>query len=232
MAATWLEFWDRDTPIYVNARHKGLHYRDLGDEIASLVPFPGAAVLDHGCGEALEAGRVAAACGWLLLCDGAPGVRAGLDARTQALGNVAVVSPEEVAALPDGSLDLVVANSLAQYLTRDELRACLATWRAKLKPDGMLVLADVLPPGLKASEDVAALLSYGWRGGFLLAAVGGLVRTALSDYAALRRRLGLARYGESEMLALLREAGFAAERRDSNLGHNQARMAFEARPLS
>ena len=37
-------------------------------------------MLDHGCGEALDAGRVAAACGKLYLCEAAPSVREKLRA--------------------------------------------------------------------------------------------------------------------------------------------------------
>jgi hypothetical protein len=64
----------------------------------------------------------------------------------------------------------------------------------------------------------------------LLAALGGLVRTLFSDYRRLRARVGLTHYSEAGMLGLLSAAGFAAERAERNIGHNQARMAFVARP--
>ncbi|KMO12354.1 class I SAM-dependent methyltransferase, partial [Methylobacterium platani] len=151
MVSSWREFWDRDTPIYVNARHKARHYAGLAGEIAALVPHPGAVVLDHGCGEASSADRVAEACGRLLLCDTSPRQRAALAARFAGHDGIAVLAPEEVAALPASSLDLVVANSLAQYLTSAELDACLRDWRRTLKPGGRLILADVIPPQLGAA---------------------------------------------------------------------------------
>jgi SAM-dependent methyltransferase len=230
VAEGWREFWNRDTPIYVNGRHKALHYEGVAADIAALVPGPEAVVLDHGCGEALCADRVAAACGRLVLLDAAPLVRERLRARFGSLKTVSVIAPEDLAGLPDGGLDLAVANSLAQYLTRAELAELLGLWRAKLKPGGRLVLADILPPDLSALADAGALLAFAARGGFLAAAVAGLARTALSDYRRLREALGLARYGEAEMLALLREAGYRARRLPRNLGHNQNRMAFEAVP--
>ena len=67
-------------------------------------------------------------------------------------------------------------------------------------------------------------------GGFLFAALGGLVRTLFSDYRKLRSRLGLATYSQPDMQIILEGAGFTAERRYPNLGHNQARMTFVARP--
>ena len=79
--------------------------------------------------------------------------------------------------------------------------------------------------------DASALLSFAWKGGFLGAAVTGLARTAVSEYRKLREELGLAQYDEAEMTEILGEAGFSAERLAQNIGHNQARMTFRARPL-
>ena len=78
MITDWLAFWDSPHSIYVNARHKDVHYRLIAKEIAALVPGPQARVLDYGCGEALHADLVAAAAGELFLCEAAPGVREGL----------------------------------------------------------------------------------------------------------------------------------------------------------
>ena len=74
----WLAFFDSRHFIYVNARHKDVHYQLIGREIAALVPAPDARVLDYGCGEALHADLVAEAAGELILCEAAPGVRAAL----------------------------------------------------------------------------------------------------------------------------------------------------------
>jgi SAM-dependent methyltransferase len=225
----WRDYWNQDTPIYVSERHKLLHYRLVASDIAALVPSPEAHVLDHGCGEALSAERIAARCGRLYLCDAAPLVRERLAARFGGNSKIEVLAPEEIERLPDGSLDLVVANSLLQYLSRDELRTLLRLWRAKLKDDGRLVLADVIPPDLSPLTDAKALLGFAWQGGFAARAVLGLVRTALSDYRRIRNALGLSTYAEDEMIELLRAEGFSAERRAQNIGHNQARMTFEAR---
>src|SRR5919107_1537478 len=128
----WREYWNQDTPIYVGERHKVLHYQLIASDVAALVPSPNAHVLDHGCGEALSAGRVAAKCERLYLCDGAPLVRERLTERFGANPKIAVLAPEEIDGLPDASLDLVVVNSLIQYLSLEELRRHLRLWRANL----------------------------------------------------------------------------------------------------
>ncbi|WP_376986440.1 class I SAM-dependent methyltransferase [Bosea sp. R86505] len=154
------------------------HDRQIASDLIGHIPASDAVVLNHGCGEALDAGRVAAACGKRFLCEAAPSAREKPRAMLGGKPNVAVVSPEEVEALPDATLDLVVANSLIQYLSRDEHVALLATWRGKLKPGGELIVADIIPPDVSPLTDASQLLAFAWRGGFLTAALAGLVRTS------------------------------------------------------
>jgi hypothetical protein len=227
---SWIEFWDSDHAIYVSERHKLLHARAVGRDIVRHLPGSDAVVLDYGCGEALYAPDVAARCGRLILCEAADGLRQNLARRVAGESRTAVLSPREAAELAPGSVHLVVANSLVQYLQRDELSGLLGVWRSKIAPGGALVVADVIPPDATPVSDAAALLRFAWDGGFLLAAVGGLVRTALSDYGEVRKQLGFATYRERDFVALLEAAGFRAERVRPNFGHNQGRMTFRAVP--
>lgn len=227
-ASSWVDFWNRDSAIYVSERHKTLHYRGVARDIAELITVPGARILDHGSGEATSADIVAARCAMLYLCDAAPNTRAKI--ATQFAGNSRIkpVAPEDVALLDDGSLDLIVANSLLQYLTSDALDGLLETWKAKLKPGGRLVLADVIPPNVSPVTDAAALLKFAGEGGFLGAAVVGLARTFFSDYRKLRGELGISTHSEAAILNRLANHGFSGRRLAKNIGHNPARMSFEA----
>jgi len=226
----WRDYWNQDTPIYSGERHKLIHYKLVANDIARLVPSPDAVVLDHGCGEALFADQIAAKCAKLYLSDAAPLVRERLQAKFGGHDCIVILAPEQVAGLADGSLDLVVVNSLLQYLSLDELRGLLKLWRAKLKSDGRLVIADVIPPDVSPVTDAKALLSFAWHGGFLKSALLGLARTAFSEYRRIREEIGLAQYSEAEMIDILQDAGFEPERAARNLGHNQARMTFIGRP--
>ena len=223
---SWRDFWNGEHAIYVSPRHKALHYRQIATDLIGHIPTRDAVVLDHGCGEALDAARVAAACGRLYLCEAAPSVREKLRAMLGGKANVSVVSPEEVEALPADSLDLVVANSLIQYLSRSELEALLALWRGKLKPGRKLVLADVIPPDVSPLTDASQLLAFAWRGGFLVAALAGLVRTVFSDYRKLRAQYGLSTYTEADIAGMIRAAGYDDVQRQQNFGHNPHRMTF------
>ena len=228
---SWRDYWNADTPIYVNERHKTLHYIRIAHDIVRYVSGPDATVMDYGCGEALSADRVAGACGRLYLCDGAALVRERLAARFGYESRIVVLAPEDLGQIDDHGLDLIVVNSLLQYLPADEFQDLVGLWRSKLKEDGQLVLADVIPHDVGPLDDVMALLRFAWGGGFLGAALIGLAKTALSDYRKLREELGFTQYGEPEMLQLLRERGFAAQRAPRNMGPNPKRMTFVAKPV-
>ena len=227
----WRDYWNQDTPIYAGERHKLLHYRLVANDIIRFIPSRGAAVLDYGCGEALFADRVAAQCGHLFLCDAAPVVRERLHGRFDGNERITVLAPDGVSTLADASLDLIIVNSLLQYLSLEELRSLLKLWRAKLKADGKLVIADVIPPDVSPLTDAKALLSLAWKGGFLKSAMVGLARTAFSEYRKIRDEIGLSQYSDDEIVDILDDAGFAAERAERNMGHNPARMTFVARPV-
>src|SRR5262245_10796492 len=100
----WIDFYDfKNSVIYVNARHRDVHYRTLAEAIRKYIPSPTAHVLDYGCGEAASADLVAAACGQLVLAEAAPNVRASLTMRYARHPKIAVITAEQAAALPKGS---------------------------------------------------------------------------------------------------------------------------------
>jgi SAM-dependent methyltransferase len=226
--SNWRSFWDGAHSIYVNDRHKDVHYREIAEQIAAFVPAPGARVLDYGSGDTIHAGLVADAAREVLLCDSAASVRAAMAARFAGNPRIKVISPDEVAALPDNSLDLIVSNSVVQYLNASELDSMLAMFLRLLMPGGTVIIADVIPPDVGKVSDVAALLRYAARHGFLLAALAGLARTAVSPYRKLRSQLGIAQYTEAQFMGKLAAAGFRAERLARNMEHNPARMTFRA----
>jgi hypothetical protein len=230
LTANWREFWDRPHRIYVNDRHRQVHYERVAADLIEEIPDAQAVVLDYGCGEAVEAAKVAAHCKRLFLCESAENLRGTLKARYAGEPKISVIAPEQIGGLADGSLDLVVANSVLQYLTREECSALAARLRPKLSARGRLIFADVVPPGGGIVADVSSLLYSAARHGFFFAALGGLAATLVSDYRRLRQQIGLTMYKESEILALLERAGYRARRRSKNFGFNQGRMTVIAEP--
>jgi ubiquinone/menaquinone biosynthesis C-methylase UbiE len=225
----WIDYYDSTHTIYASRLHRDLHFQLIAKDIVGYISSPDAVVLDYACGEALSAAEVADACGKLYLAEPAPGVRGRLIARFAPNTKIRVRSLDDLRKMAEQSVDLAVMNSVAQYMTPEELDAAFAVIRRLLKPGGRLVVGDILRPEVGMGRDVAALLKFAARHGFLRDALIGLVSTALSDYRQLRARVGLQRYSEAEMIAKLAMSGFTASRAHFNIGHNPWRMTFVAR---
>jgi ubiquinone/menaquinone biosynthesis C-methylase UbiE len=228
----WIDYYDSTHTIYVSKLHRDVHFQTIARDIVGYVPSKESVVLDYACGEALSAETVADACGRLILAEPAPGVRGRLVARFASNTKIRVRALDDLRHVDDGSVDLAVMNSVIQYMTPDEFDAAIRTIRRLLKPAGRLVLGDVLQPDAGMAGDVIALLRFAAKHGFVKDALLGLARTALSDYRQLRTRIGLQRYGETDMVARLAAAGFTATRAKVNIGHNPSRMTFVAHHAS
>jgi ubiquinone/menaquinone biosynthesis C-methylase UbiE len=225
----WIDYYDSTHTIYASKLHRDLHFELIARDIIGYITSPDAVVLDYACGEALSATSVADACSKLYLAEPAPGVRGRLIARFAPNTKIRVRSLDDVRKMTEGSVDLAVMNSVAQYMTPAELDSAFAIAARLLRPTGRLIVGDVLRPEVGMPRDVMALLSFASANGFLKDALVGLVSTALSDYRELRAKVGLQRYSEAEMVKKLAARGFSASRAHVNIGHNPWRMTFVAR---
>jgi ubiquinone/menaquinone biosynthesis C-methylase UbiE len=225
----WIDYYDSTHTIYASKLHRDLHFESVARDIIGYIASKDAVVLDYACGEALSAAKVAEACHMLFLAEPAPGVRGRLIARFAPNTRIRVRSLEDLRKMPEKSIDLVVMNSVAQYMTPNELDTAFAVVRRLMKQTGRLVIGDILRPEVGMFTDVVALLRFAVKHGFLKDALVGLVSTALSDYRLLRSKVGLQRYSEAEITAKLAKSGFTASRAHVNIGHNPWRMTFVAR---
>src|SRR5207249_7961053 len=96
-------------------------------------------------------------------------------ARVAANAEVRVRSLDDLRIMAEKSIDLVVMNSVAQYMTPDEFDFALAVIRRLLKPSGRLILGDIMPPEVGMIRDVIALLRFALNYGFLKDALIGLL---------------------------------------------------------
>ena len=224
----WIDYYDSTHTIYASRRHRDLHFEVIARDIIGYINSPDTVVLDYACGEALSAAKVAGACAMLILAEPAPGVRGRLIARFAPNTKIRVRSLEDLRNMQERSIDLVVMNSVVQYMTAEELDAALVVIKRLLKPTGRLVLGDILRPEIGMPTDVYALLRFAAKHGFLKDALKGLLSTALSDYRQLRSRIGLQRYSEADITAKLARVGLSATRAPFNIGHNPWRMTFVA----
>src|ERR1700753_3524627 len=122
----WIDYYDSTHTIYVSKLHRDLHFQLIARDIIGYITAPDAVVLDYACGEALSAAKVADACGKLYLAEPAPGVRGRLIARFAPNTKIRVRSLDDLRKMTEASVDLAVMNSVAQYMTPDELDFALA----------------------------------------------------------------------------------------------------------
>jgi ubiquinone/menaquinone biosynthesis C-methylase UbiE len=215
---SWREFWNGEHAIYVNAKHKYVHNHAIFKDQTALIK-QGDRVLDFGCGEAPLAGELSKIC-TLTLCDGAQSIIEKLKISYNA------ILPEELAGIPDASFDKIFVISVVQYLSLEELTTRLTDFKRLLAPKGVLYLADIIPHDVGIIQDTTSLLKMAFRGGFVIAACIGLVKTALSPYRKLRQSYGLSKYDEMEMVSLLEAEGFHAMREARNIGPHQHRYTM------
>jgi SAM-dependent methyltransferase len=226
---SWLDFWNAPNAIYVSARHQQAHYAKVLNGVRRFVPAGGAAiVLDWGCGDALAANALAQSCRTLLLYDRADTARRRLVSSFANQPKIRVLDDAEIEATSPASVDLIIVNSVVQYLNLQEFTGALQLFHRLLKPDGKLLLGDIITPGTPLAGHVVTFLRFAWQNGFFVAGVGGLARNFMSPYRQLRRDVGYACYTESEMLGLLNKCGFVGQRLMSNIAVSQLRSSYLA----
>lgn len=229
---TWLAFWNATNRIYVNQRHRQAHYDTLFAKVGRFLPEGNeATVLDWGCGDALAADRMSKKCKAVLLYDAAEATRSRLSSRHGGEARVYVLDEAGIAELAPGTIDLIIVNSVIQYLNRAQFDELLVTAGRLLCSEGNLLLGDVIEPDTSITRDATNLLRFAWRNGFFTAALAGLLRTFVSRYRKLRRELGFARYKEDEIRRILAAHGFAVEILAENIGPSRYRKSYVARKL-
>lgn len=229
MSKSWVEYWNRPNGIFVSELHKRAHYQRILASVRPLMPHgPGSAVLDWGCGEAFGAEWMAAESEQIYLYDPADVIRARLAERYNNHSRIRVLDDDHLARLPSGCLDLILINSVIQYISRDELLAALRKLQRLLKPDGRFLIGDVIAPGTPLWRHVIVFLSFAYREGFLILGMIGLVRNFLPSYNSLTRKQGFSSYSETDILGIFEGCGLQGNRLPRNISVSPIRASYLA----
>jgi SAM-dependent methyltransferase/ribosomal protein S18 acetylase RimI-like enzyme len=218
---TWRAYWER---IEDNQKCFRVEAGDYVARLRRLVGLePGLRALDFGCGFGHTATRLAPHVGAVAIWDASSNVRLRAREKTRALANIELAdfSTGRIDA-GDPGFDLILAHSVLQYMSEDEILAWLAKWREMLRPQGRIVLSDLIPP---QAGGVGELLDYLWfalrHGFFWDAFIAGLRESA--NYSRARRERPLTVVPRARLESWARQSGLVVEWLPENLSHRRAR---------
>ena len=185
-------------------------------------------MLDWGCGEAFAADWMGAECERIYLYDPAEVVHARLQDRYKGHRRIVVIGGDQLKGLPSECFDLILINSVFQYLSREQVVAALLDLRRLLKPAGRFLIGDLIAPGTAIWQHVRVFLTFAYREGFLIQAITGLVRTLLPSYNSLKRQHGLSEYSEPELLRIFELCKLNGRRLRRNIAVSPIRSSYIA----
>ncbi len=220
-AQNWSEYWED-----VDHRHLfAVEARDHVDRLRAAIPIrPTDRILDFGCGfgHAVEllAPTVAVVAYW----DAATAMRRATAERTAAHANVTLADLARPSALgTHARFDLVLANSVVQYLGRDELRRWMTRWRTLLAAGGRIVLSDIPPPRTSSLRELLGLIRFARRHHILIRAVRDGMHEA-HRYTRFRGENCLTRWLPGDVVELAASVGLEAVVLPENLTHRGRRF--------
>jgi SAM-dependent methyltransferase len=161
---SWSEYWD-------HLENGDWLFSEQSDEyvtrlLAAVAVHSRTRVLDFGCGYGFVACALAPRVGSVAVWDASPRMRSRASATLRPHANARLIDLSQ--ATPAERFDLILVNSVAQYMTSAEFDVWLERWHDLLAESGTLVLSDLLPPAHGTWVDVVDILSFSSRHRILL----------------------------------------------------------------
>jgi SAM-dependent methyltransferase len=204
-------------------------FREQSDEYvqnlkSAIVPDRGARVLDFGCGFGFVAEMLAPQVRELFLWDSSANMRRRARLNVAGHQNIRFLDLSDPKSLPDElQFELILVNSVVQYMTFDEFSAWLLRWRNMLAPGGRIVVSDLIPPDYPAIWDIVDLLRLSARRGFLVRAIWQAF-SEIWRYCGVRTIRPLSRVGWEDLSQWGKDAGLEVIRLPTNLTHFKKRL--------
>jgi SAM-dependent methyltransferase len=218
----WAAYWEELPEGQLLFRPEADEYvRNL---TAAVLLTAGMKVLDFGCGYGFIAEELAGRVAAYYLWDAAPSMRAHALARLRDRGNVHLLDLSHPESAGGVRLDLILVNSVVQYMQPAEFASWLVRWRDLLAADGRLVLSDLIPPDHGFLADLWSLLRFSVRRGYLFRALWNVLGEH-RRYLTTRKSCPLYRVGREELLRHAQGAGLSVRFLPRNLTHFADRLA-------
>lgn len=220
--AVWESYWEELSEEQRLFREQSDEYfRNLA---STLWLDPQARVLDFGCGFGHVAQLLAPRVGELFLWDASANMRRRARINVAGYQNIRFLDLSNPKSLPDGlQFELILVNSVVQYMTLDEFSGWLIRWRRMLVPNGRLVISDLISPEYPAIRDIVDLLRLSARRGFLIPAMWQAF-SEIWRYWGVRRVRPLSRVGREDLGQRAANAELTVNYLPTNLTHFKKRL--------
>jgi SAM-dependent methyltransferase len=191
---------------------------------SALVLDSRARVLDFGCGFGFVAEALAPKVGELFVWDSSANMLRCTQRLVAGCRNVRVLDLSDPQTVPcDLRFDLIVVNSVVQYMSLDEFSVSLACWRTLVAPGGRIVISDLIPRNHHAISDVMDMLRFSARRGILGDAILWAFRK-LGRYRRVRRVSSFGGIGLEELSQRGKAEGLTVNCLPANLTHFKRRL--------
>ena len=211
---SWSEYWE-------SLESGELLFRKQSDEyvarlLAAVPVHSRTSVLDFGCGFGFVASALAPRVGSVAVWDPSPRMRSRASVTLKPHANARVIDLSQAA--PAERFDLILVNSVAQYMTSAEFDVWLDRWRDLLVESGRLVLSDLLPPAHHTWVDVIDILRFSSRRRILLRTIREAT-VEVRRYLRTRAVQPLVHIDRDELCRRAGAAGFTVAFMERNLTH-------------
>lgn len=135
--------------------------RDYVSRLETVLPIShDLKVMDFGCGLGFVAELLAPRVKKLLLWDASTNMARRTRQRVINLNNAYVLDRLDPNSLNGPYIDVILVNSVTQYMSAEELCLWIGRWCQMLLPGGRLVISDIVPSQARAHVFSDALLFY------------------------------------------------------------------------
>jgi cyclopropane fatty-acyl-phospholipid synthase-like methyltransferase len=180
-------------------------------------------VLDFGCGFGFGAKMLAPQVGEIFVWDASANMRRHARRHLVGCRNVRFLDLFDSRIQPRViKFDLILVNSVVQYMSPEEFSAWLLRWQNMLAPRGRIVVSDLIPPDYLAICDIVDFLKFSVRRGFVASAIW----YAMSQvrYWRVRNLCPLSRIGHEELSWKGKDAGLSVSYLTQNLTYFTKRI--------
>jgi cyclopropane fatty-acyl-phospholipid synthase-like methyltransferase len=198
-----------------------LLFREQSDEyvtkLSAAVPVhSGTRVLDFGCGFGFVASALAPRVGSVAVWDASPRMRSRASLTLKPNANARLIDLSQTVLAE--RFDLILVNSVTQYMPPAEFDVWLERWRNLLVDAGRLVLSDLLTSAHDTWMDVIDILRFSGRHRILLRTIHEATFEA-RRYWRTRTVQPLVHIDRDDLVSRARAAGFVVAFLERNLTH-------------